>query len=433
MSKTWTFFVSTVLAVSASGVCSSASAQQIENTGVGNFDRTRSTGVLERPRPDYEALGVHAGGFLVYPRLTVDAVYDDNIFSSRLAAVGDTIFRIGPELAIKSNWSRHEVDLIAHAKINQYLDHSRENTTDYGVGGLGRLDVVRGTNLTGGVSYDRNTEPRTDPTAPTAALQPVRYDLSQFNIGGSREINRLRLQAGVNFADYNYDNVASTAGTIINQKFRDRAMWTENARADYAVSPDTALYVTGGVNQRDYRFTTLPAAPNNRSSTGYEADVGANFDLTNLVRGEVQVGYLQQSYKGPAAPNIGGVAFMAGVDWFPTPLTTVRLSGSRTVEEATVIGASGFIASRINLRVDHELLRNVILNANVGYENDGYHGVTRTDNLVTGGVAGTYLLNRNIGLRLAYDHLSLDSSGTIAARVPSYQDNKVTGSLTLQF
>ena len=428
MNKTWTLLASTVLAASASSVW----AQQIES-GVGNFDRSRSTGVLERPRPDYEAIGVHAGGFLVYPRLTVDAVYDDNIFALPNSQVGDTLFRVSPEVAIKSNWSRHEVDLLAHARINEYTSHNGEDTTDYGVGANGRLDIVRGTSLGVSGSYDRETEARTDTTAPGAAAKPVRFDLSQFTLNGSHEMNRIRLQANVNFTNYNYDNVESTSGGTINQQFRDRTMWSENVRADYAVSPDTAIYVTGGVNQRDYRFTSLPAAATNRSSTGYEADVGANFDLTNLVRGEVQVGYMQQTYRGPAAPDISGLALKAAVDWFPTPLTTVSVVGTRTIEVSTVIGTSGFLASRVRVRLDHELLRNLLLNVNAGYENDAYRGLSRTDNLTNAGIAGTYLLNRNIGLRLAYDHLNVDSSGSIAAKIPSYDDNKVTGSLTLQF
>ena len=45
------------------------------------FKRGENVGVLERPRPGYEALGIRAGGFIVYPSLTLRAEYDDNLFA----------------------------------------------------------------------------------------------------------------------------------------------------------------------------------------------------------------------------------------------------------------------------------------------------------------------------------------------------------------
>jgi hypothetical protein len=38
-----------------------------------NFKRDKNTSVRQRPRPDYEAIGVKTGGFTLYPRVTVEA------------------------------------------------------------------------------------------------------------------------------------------------------------------------------------------------------------------------------------------------------------------------------------------------------------------------------------------------------------------------
>ncbi len=396
-----------------------------------NFARDRNVSVFQRPRPDYEAPGIPAGGFTFYPRIVTDVVRDDNIYAGENTQVADWIFRVKPEAALQSNWSRHALALFAHAIFNRYASNTTEDTTDYGVGGSGRVDIERGSNLTTGGSFDRLTEPRTAPTSPGAATKPIRYDLWQANAGLVKEFNRLRLTGRVNYFNYNYDNGTTAGGAVLLQNDRDRQMWTENGRAEYAVSPDTSLYVSATLNQRNYRLQP-PVSAFNRDSTGYDVAVGANFDLTHLVRGEIQVGYLDQSYKDPHfAGDIKGLGFKAAVDWFPTELTTVNLTASRSVEEAVGVAASGYLSTNVGAKIDHELMRNVLISANGSYGNDDYRGADRTDKRAGAGVAATYLVNRNVGLRLAYDYLKLDSSGT--AKNPSFSDNKVTGSLTFQF
>jgi hypothetical protein len=395
------------------------------------FARDNNISVLERPRPDYEALGIHAGGFIVYPRLTESAVYDDNIFATSGGfQKSDEIFQTSPELAVKSNWSRHELNFLAHGVFNNYLTHHNEDTTDYGVAIDGRLDVVRRSNLFGGASYDLLTEARTDPNAPRAAAKPIVYNLGQVNFGGVHEINRLRLKGVVTYSDYSYQNNTTTSGTFLRQDDRDYGQTTELARGDYAVSPDTAIFLSATANQVVYRRQP-PVAQFDRNSNGYDVDVGANFDITHLIRGEVQVGYLSQSYSQAGFKPVSGLSFKALVNWFPSELTTVNLKGSRTVQQPVDISASGYISTNVGVSVDHELLRNVILSASTSYTQNAYQGAPRKDDLTSAGVSGTYLLNRNIGLRLRYDYLQLDSSG--ADHINSYKDNRVTGGLTLQF
>jgi hypothetical protein len=428
--------------VAASSIASQARAQDVsgpvtattesENVSApSEFARDRNISVRERPRPDYEAEGVHAGSFFLYPRLTFDVTYDDNIFASPSGfRQSDTIFQTSPELAIKSDWSRHSLSFLAHANFNDYLSHTTEDTVNYGVAAAGRLDVIGRSYLFGGASYDRSTEARTDPSSPQAAARPIQYDLGMANFGGLYELNRVRLQGEVTYSDYRYQNNTTTSGAFLRQDDRDRAVWTENARAEYALSPATSIFVTATTNQRIYRLQP-PVAQFDRDSSGYEIDVGSSFDLTHLMRGEIDVGYLSQSYSQPGFQTISGLSYKVLVDWFPTQLTTVDLSASRTVQEPVDITASGFLSSNVGIRVDHELFRNILLSAKAGYGQDLYKGASRTDNRANAGVSVTYLLNRRVGLRLSYDYLQLNSSGT--ARINNYNDNRILGGVTLQF
>ena len=421
------------------GQASPVVAPGLESSGVGhdqplrtesNFARDRNVSVRERPRPDYEAPGIRAGGFLVFPRVTASLAYDDNIYATDTNKVSAGIGEIVPEVAIRSQWSRNELSAFARAAITRYFNHSSENTEDYAVGAAGRLDLLRASNLYASGSFVSAHEPRTSPTAPTAASSPIHYDQWQATFGGVHEMNRLRLSGRVNYNDFRYDNATTVAGDPLLQNFRNRNVWTETGRAEYAVSPDTALYVSAQFNQRNYHLHP-PTVPFDKNSSGYDVAVGANFDLTRVIRGEVQVGYMSQGYRSSAFKDINGVSVRAAVDWFPTEITTVNLSASRTIEEAAIENASGYLATSGGLRVDHELLRNVLLSARGGYEYDEYRGIDRNDKRPSAGVSATYLLNRKIGLTVAYDYLKLTSSGV--DKVPNYSDNRVTGSLTLQF
>jgi uncharacterized protein (PEP-CTERM system associated) len=61
------------------------------------------------------------------------------------------------------------------------------------------------------------------------------------------------------------------------------------------------------------------------------------------------------------------------------------------------------------LEVNHELLRNVLLNGNVGYIRDDFEGVDRTDNTLRAGAGVSYLLNRHLSLDAKYDFSTRDS------------------------
>lgn len=397
-----------------------------------NFQRDRNIAVMQRPRPDYDAAGVRAGSFMLYPRLVVGVDSNDNIFAQKTKTTSDTLWHIQPEVSLASDWNRHSLLLYARGDLTRYSKNDTENTDDFGLGARGRIDVSRATNLTGGASFDQQTEPRTSPNAPTAAKEPTQYDLTKAYVGASHEFNRLKLAGNFNVAKYNYEDVATGAGGKLDQDYRDRTVTALTGRADYAISPDTALFVEVTGNRRDYR-QDRPTVALTRDSDGVNAYVGANFELGAVARGEIGVGYMKQNYKDAAAKDADGFGARAKVEWFPTQITTVTLSGSRAIEDSASQKIASYVANRADLSVDHELLRNVILSANVGTGKDEYQGSTRKDKVVNAGLRGTYLINRRVGLTGAYFYEKRDTEGLIADRGAEYEVNKVSASLTVQF
>lgn len=403
-------------------------AVQAQDLG-SNFNRDKNVSVRQRPRPDYEATGQKAGGFTLYPRVTVDLEHNDNIYAQVANKTDDTIWRVKPELAVRSDWSRHALGLFAGGNIIRYSDNGTEDSEEYTLSANGRVDIARGSNLTGSVQTQRLVEPRTSPTAPEASGKPVEYDLTQGSVSLAKEFNRLRLTGRLEDKDFNYKDVPNVAGTaIVDQDFRDRNEFYYGAKAEYAVSPDTAVYLTATGNKKDYD-TDIVAS--NRTSDGYVVGVGANFDVSELVRGDVQVGYMSQSYDNQDFNKIDGFNAIGRLEWFPTQLTTVGLNGSRTIEEATAPGSPGYISNNVGASIDHELMRNVLLSAAYTHGKDNYKGVDRDDKRDNFSATATYLLNRRVGLFLTYSYLKQDSSGDDAGA--SFKDNKLIASVALQF
>ncbi|MDH3770394.1 MAG: outer membrane beta-barrel protein, partial [Nitrospirota bacterium] len=86
----------------------------------------------------------------------------------------------------------------------------------------------------------------------------------------------------------------------------------------------------------------------------------------------------------------------------PTELTTVGLEGRRDFVVTTQDDASINFQTSMEVTVDHELWRNLIVGANFGYVRDDFEDISRTDNIYRAGAGATYLLNRNWSIEGGY-------------------------------
>ena len=373
------------------------------------FARDRDVSVRERARPDYQAAGIPVGSLTFFPKIEGDIEYNDNIYATSTGEVSDEIFRIKPQAMLESNWSRHFVDLYGSATANEYANHTTENTTDWDLGSDGRLDIVRGSDLRIGAEASKLTVPRTSAGSPFDALRPVQYYYDAAYLIAEREVNRIKMSFKGDWDRYDYFNVPAIGGGTIIETDQNHDQFDADGRVDYALSPATAWFAELDGNWRPYHLPGIltPA----RTSNGITALTGANFEITNLIRGEIGVGYLRQDYQSAAYKTVGGLALRGKLEWFPTELTTVTVTGTRSVQDAAVLGAGGYLTTDFGAQVDHELLRNVILTADATYGHDTYNGVDRTDNRYTAGISATYLLNRRVGLNAGYVYFKQTSSG----------------------
>ncbi|MDX5493282.1 MAG: outer membrane beta-barrel protein, partial [Alphaproteobacteria bacterium] len=229
----------------------------------------RNVSVRDRVRPGYDAVGVRAGAFTVFPEVSVTGTYNDNIFATDVNTESDFITTLAARVSAVSTWSRHSLNLRAGLAQQLYADNNDEDRLDWDIGGDGRIDITRDTNISGGLSYAQLSEDRGAPNAPGGAAEPVEYSLFQANAAFSHRFNRVTSRIGATYSDFDYDDTPAVGGGApIDQDFRDREEYTQFLRLGYDLSPDTNVYVQGTLNQREYDQKP-PVVALNRDSDGY--------------------------------------------------------------------------------------------------------------------------------------------------------------------
>ena len=385
------------------------------------FGRGRNESIATRARPDFDPKGIRFGALLVRPGVAAELGTDSNVFYQASNEIDDIIVTLKPRLEAATTWSRHSLSAAVGLDDYKYQDNPSEDHTDLNVSGEGRLDVLRGTYLVLGGAQSRQTERRGDPDSPLTAAKPLRFETRGAYAIGVHEFNRARVSLRLDRVNLNYKDTPLTGGGVADQDQRDHTTTTATARVEYALSPDTALVAQVAGNRRDYTLTP-PNATFDRDSEGSTYLVGINSDLSNLVRGELTVGYLQQNYDDPALKDAKGLALEGSVEYFATPLTSFTLGASRRVEETLTTGASSYVSTEGHARIDHELRRNILLTAGVGLLNRDFQGTARTDDVTQADIGARFLLNRRMELGARWRYERQQSSGPVAD--PEFDANR---------
>jgi hypothetical protein len=106
------------------------------------------------------------------------------------------------------------------------------------------------------------------------------------------------------------------------------------------------------------------------------------------------------------------------------------LNASRSAEDSGAFAASPYVASQYGARVDHELLRNLIVSAGGEFGARDYDVVDRQDDFRAAAVEAEYLMNRRVSLRGRFSHIDVDSNGV--NRYRDFEVNEATIGLRLR-
>lgn len=363
--------------------------------------------MLTTPGP-YDPVGFRAGPIFFFPSVSVQGMYNDNIYAEQTDKRADELLVIRPELQVQTDWSRHELQLYAMGEFGLYEDFTDEDYQDYLFEGRFRLDVSRATNVLFEAGHGRDHQQRGDPEE-VEGLSPTEFDVTHGKVQLNQSLGGLMLSGGGSFRRLDFNDVEAVGGGFINNDDRDRNIFLVNAKAAYEFSPGYSAYAEFSYNWRDFD-DLVDDVGIDRDSEGYEINAGLTFELTNLIQGSVYGGYMQQNPDDPTLQKINGPAFGASLDWNVTPLTTVGLKGQRTIEDSQFLNSSGYFADRGRLTVDHKIRENIIISAFGEIGQDDYRGITRNDFRYGFGGSLEWRLNRHFAANVAYTYQGRDSN-----------------------
>lgn len=377
------------------------------------FDRGRNIGVLQRERPEYQAIGINVSSFKVYPKVEAGVGFTDNAYQIAGGSVSDGFVMLSPSVLASSTWAVHQLTLDASYRAKRYFSETPRNENNYSVGANGRLDITRSWTIDTQLRTARNTEPRASAASPQDAVEAVQYYQSNGGISTTFSGARVRGQVAANFDKLSFNDVRTFGGGTLNLRNRDQTVLRTTGRGEFAVSPDTSLFAQVGYTDTRYDRQLAPGVAN-RDSNEINVLGGATFDLSALIRGAVGIGYVDRRYNSPIYQDLSGLAAEAKVEYFPSQLTTVGLTVRRTVQDSYFFNSSGYFATAAAFRVDHELLRNLLLNTQVAYEVDDFKNNAGTVKVFRVSGGGRYLLNREFGLGFVIGHDKRSANGLVA-------------------
>lgn len=370
-----------------------------------------------------QAQGLPLGGFRLYPTLRLSAGYNDNVLYRQTDKLADESFTVAPTIDLHSQWSSNQLDANAFLRDERFVKITARDLDEYGVSAKGRLDALRTLVLGASGGYSHLGELRGGPGDVLDVAPEVEFDVTNLSAYVMKRLNRIALTAGVSGSDYRFDDIVSD-GLNIDQRFRNRDVRGLNGRIEYQYSSTLDLFASGSLNRVRYDF--VGAGDYDRNSHGYTVLGGIRLELTRLLDGEVGVGFLSQTFSYSLFPSFKGFTYNANVHYRPTPLTTVTLTANRGLTDSSNRQVGAVLASSFGLSVEHELLRTLVLSANVGHVNYLYRGLEENYGRFTVGAGARYRVNRYLSTVLSIDHIGQTSDRGATGR---YDDNRASLSL----
>lgn len=363
----------------------------------------------------FAPLGVRAGSFIFYPSVEAVGGYSSNANQSATDSQSSKFVSLAPAMGIRSDWSRHSLNVDLRGSYTVYTDLSEDAEQDFQGNAQLDFDVTRRTRfgLSGGYQIT-DDEDYTDETYSAGATLSHTFNRLTASLRGETEIK-------------DYSDRRGSTGSIAQDTAADYQERRLGLRLSYEFTDRLNLFADGSVNEREFdQARDLNGTL--RGSNGYEAKVGVEFSPTGKLSGDIAVGYLEQYPDEPSFNDISAFVFDANLIWRPTGLTTVSLSASTEPGETTLPGSPGYIDRKAGVEVRHAIRRNILLHAGASYEITEFEEIDIDEETteITGGIE--YLLNRNWALTADVAQLWYESSLANS----DYEETRVTAGVRWQ-
>lgn len=389
--------IAVAVAVYATGVQTSVAAQEMDPR----------TAIEDRARPEYASPPITVGAFEVVPRIEVGTEYVDNLYASDQFDVDDVILTTRASVSVADRRKDRELRLNLSAGYQTFLDNKASDRVQLNARLRGRLGLGSATRPFFGAMFRQNDtsaiglDPGSDPA------QPIRSSIYGVNLGIAQDIGDFTLETEGRVNDYQYDGQFIFEGQPINSNLRDYTYYEGRARASYSSRPDQRFYIEGRYGKFDSANVGLTVPPNltnlflfDRSGTNLNLVGGIQFQITEVLSLDANVGYNELRFDDPRQPTLSGVSFSAIAYYSPSRLTRFQLRAARSVDDTLNPLFSTFLRTGVSAVGEHELLRNLILRAEAEYARFSAGDLNIDGEEYRTALGAIYYLSPHLSLRL---------------------------------
>lgn len=415
--------------VAAGAIVTVASA--VTALAAGPEPTAKEDSVMERPRPQFDPLGIPIGGdaddpgspFVLLPRLETSLGWESNVFREEENTNDDFFIMSEATLELRSEFDEiHAFDITARGAIKRYFSETKNNWEEAEILANGLISVSEEVAIAGRLGSGYFHEERDDPDSPGASNNVNEYwrHLGFLSTDFTPGDFLFRVEGGAEIFDFE-DNGS------INNDDRDYDNYVVRTRVGYTLVPGVTAFVEPEYNWRIYdeRFDDNGFE---RDSEGWSVIGGVTYDLTGVAFLEVGVGYFEQDYEDPSFGDTNGWAAASTLTWNPTDLMTVTGHVSRGVSETTLAGISGVVSTVVGVGIDYEITEQLLLNTLADYNWQDFRGSPREDDVFRGRAGLIYLVNEYAETGVSYEYAQRWSN----APMEDFQLHRVMLTLSLQ-
>ena len=367
----------------------------------------------DRPLPEG---AIRAGGYALAPSLTLETLYDDNVYRRDGGGPGDMIGIARPALMLMHDGRRHDVRLGAQAEIGRYAAEHALDYTDYSFAGDGRYAAGREGVLTASAARRRLHLARGGAAdLETSGERPGRVTVNALSLGFEQG------QGLLNWAVKAMRDITATRSDGREAERRRNALAGELA---YSYFAGNTLFAEGEVSRTAY---DLPGRASGRSD-GAQVKAGLRIDPARNWRAELYAAYLYQGFENGPDARMPYMGFR--LDYDVTRLSRLSVQAGRRID---LTGSSDVAASARTVRevtLNHQVTPRLDLSFNGGYDDIDYLGPgagNRAVHVLRGGAEAVYEIDSGVDVRLGYDYTARRDDAPGAG----YTDNRVVLSLRL--
>lgn len=338
-----------------------------------DLDRLDAAGA--RIEPGFQPVPLHLGPFAIQPAVSFISGFSSNVFNRR-DAQHDASATVIPAVRMRGDFAPYRLDIKAGGTLRRFARFTSENSEEFSVSSEGAFVLANEDQIVTSIGFARLIEPRSSTgTAPDAA-EPLSYNRLEGKVGSDLQFGKFRLAPSLAYQGLRYAPLSLRDGSKTDQSFRNAQSIRGDIRISYDFSDMFSAFASGTLSNIR---STYASEDIRRDAQGLGALIGVKGEVTPLLSGEVGIGYQSRRYDLPIYRDFSGITFTADLQWYVTPLTTVRLQAERTFQNSGYREVAGILTDSLTVTAYHDLLRNLRLSLSATLERGRYREVdTRT-------------------------------------------------------